>query len=107
MRTFLFVSGAALALCCGAAPIWAQSADMLPAMQKTRPKRRPSPPRLSVLWWCKKIGVSEGLLRKSIRGRTLGCVRVGARTLITEEQMQAFISRNSTDVVSADPPSDF
>lgn len=35
MRTFLFVSGAALALCCGAAPIWAQSADILPAMQKT------------------------------------------------------------------------
>ena len=34
MRTFLLASGAALALCCGSVPVWAQSADMLPAQQK-------------------------------------------------------------------------
>jgi excisionase family DNA binding protein len=57
---------------------------------------RREPPRLSLDWWAKEIGLSRRKLNLEIAAHRLRAIRVGGRTLVKEADMDQWLDQHAT-----------
>jgi excisionase family DNA binding protein len=54
------------------------------------------PPRLSLDWWAKELGLSRRKLNTEIAAKRLRAIRPGGRTLVLEADMTEWLNQHAT-----------